>query len=582
MFYDYEKVLARDVACKEYSILKEDCKLGHAIKILLKNNMQEAIITDKENNLTGIITLTDISRLMQKKKNEEILLRECMIKNLITVKENACLLECRNIMQQNKIGILPVLQNDRVIGVIRKEEIISSFYMALEKADMKLNHVVDSLHEAVCVIDEEGRTVIWNKSAEKLYDVSASDILGKPLEDFFPDAMDVKVFKTKKPVENVYHSPKENCYIVISAAPIFGNGEFLGVVSTDWDVSEFKKLTNELERANDTVEFLRREVEKFSNDGFGKVIGKNMKLLKKIELAKQVAKAKVNILITGESGTGKEVFARAIHDSSDQKGLFVPINCSAIPSELFESELFGYEQGAFTGANKKGKMGLFEMANDGTIFLDEIGDLPMFMQAKLLRVLQDKVVRRVGGEKYTNINVRILSATNKDLKKMVEEGIFREDLYYRLDVVQIELPPLRERGRDIVLLIDYFLKELSKQNNKEVVQIDQRSIEILQNYNWKGNIRELKNTIEYLIVLCKGNMITTDLIPNYILEEIKKTKRKGEDPLDLNKSIVEFEVDMIERALKLANGKKAKAAKLLNIPRATLYYKIEQHKIKCQ
>ncbi|QXM07447.1 sigma 54-interacting transcriptional regulator [Crassaminicella indica] len=580
--YNYDKILAKDVMCKRYITLKENYQLKHAIKLLLKNNMKEVFVTDEKNKLKGIITLTDISRLMKQKFSESLILKECMIDNLITIKKDIALLACRNIMRKNKIGILPVVEHEYLIGVIRKQEIMDFFYMGLEKAGIKLNHVINCLHEAVCVIDENGRVVIWNKSAEKLYNVPAVKILGRPLGEFFPDAMDVKVFRTKEPVENVYHSPKENCHIVINSAPIFLDGKFLGVVSTDRDVSELRKLTNELQKANDTVEFLKREVERFSNDGFGKVIGKNPKLLEKIELAKQVAKTKVNILITGESGTGKEVFARAIHECSSQKGLFVPINCSAIPNELFESELFGYEQGAFTGANRKGKMGLFEMANNGTIFLDEIGDMPLFMQAKLLRVLQDKVVRRVGGEKYNNINVRVISATNKNLKKMVELGSFREDLYYRLDVVQIKLPPLRERGGDIVLLMDYFLKELSMQNNKDVRYIDPEVVKILQNYNWKGNIRELKNTMEYLVVLCKGNKITTDLIPNYILEEIKKNKRREGGSLDLNKAIVEFEKDMIKEALKMAKGKKAKAAKLLNIPRATLYYKIDQYEIDCQ
>ncbi|TCO74740.1 sigma-54 dependent transcriptional regulator PrdR [Marinisporobacter balticus] len=579
MLYNYDEILVKDVMRKDYIMLSENCKIKDGIKSLLENNMKEIFITDEKKNLKGIITATDISRFMKQKVNEEMLMKEYMVDKLITVCEDESLRICRNVMIENEIGTLPVVRDTYLVGVIRKQEIMNFFYMALEKAGIKLEHVVNSLHEAVCVIDENGKVILWNKSAEKLHNVAASEIIGKPLADFFPEAMNVKVFHTKKPVENVYHSPRENCHIVISSVPIFIDESFLGVVSTEQDVSELQKLVKELQKANDTLVFLKKEVERYANDGFGKVIGKNLELLKKIEIARQVGKTKVNILITGESGTGKEVFARAIHDYSGEKGLFIPINCSAIPNELFESELFGYEQGAFTGANKKGKMGLFEMANEGTIFLDEIGDLPMFMQAKLLRVLQDKVVRRIGGEHYTDINMRVISATNKNLKEMVESGIFREDLYYRLDVVQIQLPPLRERGGDIVLLINYFLKELSKQNNKEITKIDPEVMEVLQRYVWKGNIRELKNTVEYLVVLCRGDTITTDLIPNYIIEETKKKKYKVGGPLDLNKSLIAFEIDLIRQALKLAKGNKAQAAKLLNIPRTTLYSKIKNYEM---
>lgn len=582
VYYRYKKILVEDVMSKNYVSLKKDDMLENAVNMLLEKNFTDLFIVDKDDKFKGIITLTDISKMMKKDKMKELKLKECMIENLITVKRNDSLLTCRDLMIKNKIGRLPVVEEKRLVGVIRKQEIMDYYYMSIEKDGMKLQHIVDNLYEAMCVIDEKGMVVFWNKSAEKLYGIAAKQIVGRLLEEFFPYAMDLKVLKTKKPVENKFHSPKENCHIVISSIPIFINGEFAGVVSTDKNISELEALSSELKKARDTVAFLKKEVERITNDGFKNVIGKSEKILKQIELSRQIAKTKVNVLITGESGTGKEVFARAIYECSEQKGLFIPINCSAIPNELFESEFFGYDEGAFTGANKKGKLGLFELANNGTIFLDEIGDLPMFMQAKLLRVLQDRVIRRVGGEKYIDVNARILSATHRDLKKMVKEGTFREDLYYRLDVIQIQLPPLRERGGDVALFIQKFIKELSKVNNKDVIDIDKETLDILQSYHWKGNIREIKNTMEHLVVLCRGQTITADLIPKYIVEATNKRKRRTGGGLDLNESIRELEIDMIEQALKTAKGNKAKAAKLLNIPRATLYYKIDSYKIDSQ
>ncbi len=582
MFLVPKKTIVEDVMSKKYITVYENEKLSCALENMLKKNLKDIFILDDEEKLKGLISLTDISRIKVKKLEEDLPIKEYMIKNLIPVEKTTSLLECRNTMIKNEIGRLPVVENGYLMGVIRVEEIRDYFYMKMEEVGEKLNHIINNIHEAVCVVDKEGMVIIWNKNSEKLYDVLAKDILGEKLQDFFPEAALLMVLNTKKPLDDIYHSPRKDSEVVVSAHPIFIDGEFVGAVSTDRDVTQVKKLSYQLEKATSTLAFLESEVKKFSSDNFGNIIGKSHKLIKTIEIARQVAKTNASILILGESGTGKEVFSRAIHNYSGREGLFVPVNCSAIPNELFESEFFGYEGGAFTGASRKGRMGIFELAQNGTVFLDEIADLPMHMQAKLLRVLQEREIRRVGGEKTVGINVRIISATNKDLKEMVEKEAFREDLYYRLNVVEIKLPPLRERQADVVLLIHYFLKEMCEKNNKPIPEVEKEVIDILQSYEWKGNIRELKNTIEHLVVLFKDNVIDRDLIPNYILERTKKTVEKEETVLDLNKAILKVEIDTIENALKISRGNKAKAAKLLNIPRSTLYYKMDTYNIKCQ
>ncbi|AWI07099.1 sigma-54-dependent Fis family transcriptional regulator [Clostridium drakei] len=444
---------------------------------------------------------------------------------------------------------------------------------------MMLKSITDCIYEAVCVIDEHGIVIVWNKSAEKLYNIAYEKIIGRNIENFFDDAMVNNVRKTGVPIENKYHCPLKNHPVLANSMPLYIENVFRGAVSTDRDFEELSRLYSELENANSKLIFLENQVKK--NLGiFGNIIGKSSSIVKKIDMARQIAPTNSSVMITGESGTGKEVFAKGIHELSGRKGLFVPVNCSAIPSELFESEFFGYCSGAFTGANRKGKIGIFELANEGTVFLDEIGDMPLSMQAKLLRVLQEREIVRVGGEKSIKLNLRVISATNKSLQEMVKINKFREDLYYRLNVVEINLPPLRDRKEDIPLFIDHFIKEFSAKNSKNIIKIHGEVMNILNQYKWPGNIRELMNVIEHIVVTNKNGIIQKNSIPEYILLHMKENEFFKEYPLDLTRAIRELEIENIKKALKITKNNKSKAAKLLNIPRGTLYHKIDEYKIK--
>ncbi len=579
MFLYSKDILTKEVMSKKFIVMNQDSELSEAIQVMVKNNLGDVFVSDKARNIIGVLTYLDISRMKDRKEVGNLSLKNCRVSSVKSVNSETSLLECRDIMIDNKIGRLPVIEAGKLIGVIRKDEILAYLYKTIENSSIKLDHILNFVHEALCVVNAEGTVLLWNKRSEKLYGVSKEEILGKHIKDIFPNALVLKVLETKGSYENANHEPKRGYHMVINASPIWIDGKFSGAVSTDRDISKVKKLSSQLQMANETLRFLEGEVKRYSNDHFGNVIGNSEKIAKTIETARQVSRTKATILITGESGTGKEVFSRAIHDYSEAKGLFIPVNCSAIPDGLFESEFFGYEQGAFTGANKKGRIGLFEMAKGGTIFLDEIGDLPLFMQAKLLRVLQEKQIMRVGGEKYIPVDTRVISATNRKLSEMVEKGEFREDLFYRINVVGINLPPLRKRKSDIPLLVNAFLNELAKKNNKKIPEVDKEAMRVIQNYRWKGNIRELKNTMENLIVLCKNDYITLDLFPDYMLKDIDKKVVNDDGDLDLKKSIKEFEINLIRKALSEAKGNKAKAAELLNIPRATLYYKMDSYGI---
>ncbi|MEM5948830.1 sigma-54 dependent transcriptional regulator [Spirochaetia bacterium 38H-sp] len=320
---------------------------------------------------------------------------------------------------------------------------------------------------------------------------------------------------------------------------------------------------------------LQRELEK--DKRFGLIIGKSPKMKHIFEVIEQVAPTKASVLITGESGVGKEKIADAIHYFSDRRDKpLIKVHCAALAETLLESELFGHEKGAFTGA-VSAKRGRFELAHGGTLFLDEIGEISPAVQVKLLRVLQEKKFERVGGERTLEVDVRIIAATNKDLKAEVENGNFREDLYYRLNVVHVQLPPLRDRKEDIPLLAAAFLKELAHENNKTINGIDQKARMILHHYSWPGNIRELRNCIESAVVMSRDSIITAEDLPPHIREA---GDHEDYIRIPLGSSMEEAEKEIIRSTLLYCNGNKSKAAEILGIGRKTLYRKIEEYNLE--
>ena len=329
---------------------------------------------------------------------------------------------------------------------------------------------------------------------------------------------------------------------------------------------------------------LKKELKKkFSTH---KIIGNSLPIQEVIRFIDKIADTDSTVLITGESGTGKELVAKTIHyNSSRVRNNFVPLNCAAIPKDILESELFGHEKGAFTGAVTT-RIGRFELASNGTLFLDEIGELAPSLQVKLLRVLQEKEFERVGGIKTIKVDVRIIAATNRDLEKAVKEGMFREDLYYRLNVIPLHLPPLRKMREDIPLLVEHFVAEISKNKKKESPRISRETMDCLVNYKWPGNVRELENLIERLIILKEGDNITPDELPERFIENrqmpraVTKSKLLSSEGVDLNLVLDEIENNMIIQALEMSKGIKSKAASLLGLNRTTLIEKMKKKSIE--
>lgn len=372
-----------------------------------------------------------------------------------------------------------------------------------------------------------------------------------------------------------------NTELISDAKDIYSDGEKAGRVIVYHDISEVNRLKRELERLNQK---LRKVEVKYT---FKDIIGKNDKLLEAINTAKTAAITPATIMLRGESGTGKEIFANAIHNTSPRRNeKFVKINCSSIPEELLESELFGYREGAFTGALRGGKKGLFREADRGSIFLDEIGDVSPRMQVKILRALQEKEIMPIGSTEPIPVDVRIICATNKPLEKMIENGDFREDLYYRLNVFPIKIPPLRERKDDIEAISLYLLNQYNDYYGKKVASIDKEAIKLLKNEDWPGNVRELQNVLSRALINMSdtAHSLTSDDIAASLNGENGTHIRKRQEyavppeslPQELNAAVMQAERACILNAIEKSRGDKNKAAVLLDIPLRTLYYKCKK------
>ncbi|KAJ52177.1 transcriptional regulator with PAS, ATPase and Fis domain [Clostridium tetanomorphum] len=443
-----------------------------------------------------------------------------------------------------------------------------------------LRIALDMAYEGVVIVNKDGYINTISKAYADFLGVDDKEVIGKHITEVIENTRLHIIAKTGKVEEAQLQ--KVGCkYMIANRNPIIIDGEIKGAVGKvlfrnvkelDFLYKKFSKVQKELEDYKEEIQ--QQNSARYS---FSDIVGNGDGIMEAKKLAKKAALTDSNVLLTGESGTGKELFAHAIHKNSNRVyGHFIKVNCAAIPSDLLESELFGYEKGAFTGAKKEGKMGKFELADGGTIFLDEIGDMPLHMQVKLLRVLQEKEVERVGAISPKNIDIRIIAATNQDLEHMIKEGKFRADLYYRLNVVTIKIPPLRERKEDIILLAKFLSSKISKKLNRIECEISDEALEYLKNYRWEGNVRQLENAIERAINIMEDN--NEVLLPKHLPKEITGIQ-KNINVSKLEDIISEAERNAIINAIKACSGNKLKAAKTLGISRTTLYEKINKHKI---
>ncbi|HEX6923275.1 MAG TPA: sigma 54-interacting transcriptional regulator [Bacillales bacterium] len=443
-----------------------------------------------------------------------------------------------------------------------------------------LDSVLTTDNNTITAINTDWEVLFWNRAAEQTYNITEEQIVGQKITRFFKkeDLMVLQVLKTEKAVKHFYHRPRQDKHVFINASPVYDSDHrLIGAVSIEQDITHTVKLNEKLSATSSQLNELKHKVyEKQLDTPFAKLQGKSTAMQKTVQLAAKAAKTNATVLLLGESGTGKELCARAIHETSPRKDQpFVPINCGAIPQALFESELFGYERGAFTGAAKEGKAGKIEAADGGTLFLDEIGELPLEMQVKLLRVLQENVVYRIGGATGKEVDVRVIAATNRDLDRMMREERFRSDLFYRLNVIQITIPSLRNRLEDIPDLVQVFLKELEVEYQLTAPSLNEETMQMLLRYDWPGNVRELRNVIERSFILSENSEIGKRELLSLFPQ--KQNTANTTNSLEDEKKVLEKE--RIEAALNKTYGNKSAAAKKLGISRVSLYKKIKKYNI---
>ncbi len=451
-----------------------------------------------------------------------------------------------------------------------------------EKRELELLRLlIDSIYHGVMVTDAQGYITHFNTPYGQFLGVDPKAQLGKHCTSVVENSRMHIVAETGTPEINDAHRIKGQD-MVVQRIPIQKDGKVIAVFGQVMfkNVRDVSKLARKLAMLESKVRFYEQELIALRSTRYtiDSIVGASGAIQDLRQEALKAAATNLPILISGESGTGKELFAQAIHHASPRRVYpFVRINCAAIPRDLMESELFGYEEGAFTGALSKGKPGKFELASQGTVFLDEIGDLPLDMQPKLLRVLEEKELERVGGTRVVPVDFRLIVATNQNLEQMVAQGRFRQDLFYRLNVIPLNIPPLRERREDIIPLARLILREITKETINREIRIDPQAETILGNYDWPGNVRELSNVLERIASSLEGEAIFARHVPVHLYSSPKG--RSFQDALLLKEVMHRAEVEAIRHALAVSKGNKAQAAKLLGIHRTLLYKKIRKHGI---
>lgn len=491
------------------------------------------------------------------------------------------------------INQVPILENNIKIGYsfafldVSNMEKIARELELVKDMQSTIDGVLSASSDGVFVSDISGTIKYVNESACKLVSQKADEIIGKSIQSILKTSSPAKIIKTGIAEVDSCDVYGKKC--IISYIPFRKSSnehtdkDISGIVSTAYlnDNTVTEEIARKWFYLNQQVQYYRDELEKLGGNGnrFDQIITKNQSFTKIKKDAQFIARSSSTVLLTGESGVGKDMFARGIHEASPRiKNPFVKVNCVSIPETLFESELFGYAPGSFTGALKNGKPGYFERAHKGTIFLDEIGDMPLSIQAKLLQVLQEKEFVRVGGTSKQTVDVRIIAATNKDLRQAIIKKTFREDLYYRLNVIEFHLPPLRERSEDIIPLAESFIDKYNQILGSNVIGINRQAQKALQEYSWPGNIRELENAIERAANYVWEGEIGIENLPEQIVHAGQEAP--AIQNTSYRSSLVDFERDILVDVLKKTNGNRSAAARMLNLSRSAFYDRLAKYNLK--
>lgn len=424
----------------------------------------------------------------------------------------------------------------------------------------RLNALVENVHEGIITVDQNKKITICNQFSERLLGVSFDDIIDRSLSEAIPILDEPDLSTLQQPsIGDLLEI--EGTHIAVNKVPVLVNGKFLAGIITLQEISQIQKLETKIRKEVNQKGFV-------ASYDFSQMLGSSEAIQETKKLALGYAKVQSNILLVGETGTGKELFAQSIHRASSRShGPFVAINCAALPESLLESELFGYVGGAFTGASKTGKMGLFELAHGGTLFLDEVSEMSPLLQGRLLRVIEEREIMRIGHDTVIPVDIRIIAATNRDIEDQVAQNKFRKDLFYRLDVLRLNIPPLRDRGKDILILMKHFLRHFDERNGKTRHMLDPQVLPIVLNHPWDGNIRQLRNLCERISVVVEETVVSAQ-------DLLTCLGRENGCPEMLETQEKQTECVQIIEALKKTNNNKSEAARILGIDRSTLYRKL--------
>jgi len=566
--------------------------VGEAI---LDNPLMACVVVDKQ----GIVRFINQAYLEWLNKTKD----EVMEKHILEVTPHSKLPEVLRSGKTDPVDLwsvndretiitrYPLMKDDQVVGAVGQTifldkagaKLLMKKLQTMEKEYETVSEVlVQSPYLVYVIVDKAGIITFMNQTYLHLLEMQKEDVVGKHILEITPHSKLPEILRTGN-IHEIDTWTVNGRDTIITRTPIIKNGEITGAVgrSLFLDMSQAKMLINKLQETAKELNYYKEEFRQLyqARWQFDDIIGTSPELTMVKSMAQQLASTRSTILITGETGTGKELFAQSIHNLGGQEGPFVRVNCAALPENLLESELFGYEEGAFTGAKKGGKPGKFELAKGGTIFLDEIGDMPLGMQTKLLTVLQERVIERVGGTNPISIKVRVIAASNRDLEQMVADHQFREDLYYRLNVVRLNLPPLRERIEDIPLLVRYLMAVINTNLKAHVPDISDQALHMLQSYNWPGNVRELQNLLERAINLASLKQAVRLEVQHFpsLGDEAPPpaVNETGQDTL--NVSVQKLEKELIEQMLKSTNYNKAQTAKKLGLNKSVLYSKMRKY-----
>ncbi|MBB6451147.1 PAS domain S-box-containing protein [Geomicrobium halophilum] len=553
--------------------------------LLLSKTADKELPVVEDGQMLGVVTLQDCVEYLDSNNGTFSILRTEFraVSDDFSLKENT-----------NGGGPFYVLheKTGALEGIVGRDEIMA-YYEHVREREAEAQKTIewlklsfDTAYEGVAIVDDKGIVQLFNETYSRFVGVTRKEAIGRPVEKVIENTRLPVVLKTGVPERNQPHR-LQGQELVVHRLPIWQDGKVIGAVGmlVYEGTSEIQQVLQRMELLHTAEKQSGKEtVEKPVKQGrvhFEDIIGESPAIAKAKKISRKAAQTKATVLLTGETGAGKEPFARVIHDMGTRSNSpFIALNCAAIPDSLLESELFGYMKGAFTGTRNEGKPGKIELANGGTLFLDEIGDMPLATQAKILRVLQEKEVDRVGGTQPIPVDFRLIAATNKDLQKQIQEEKFRQDLFYRLHVMPLHIPPLRQRKQDIPLIIAHQLPKLSEIYETNEKTIDKEVLQLMFRYDWPGNVRELLNVLEQMFHLCDGDHIQVKDLPESFTEqpvgEANVLGSLSEWQERKHKQEQKYEQKHIEHVLEEVNGNKSEAAKRLGISRATLYNKLSR------